>query len=107
MTEENKVALFEQQHLEAFKQLGELKKEQDRLAEIEKNVKSELEQAMIENDIVAIKNQYITISRVSASETTSIDLKKLEEKEPELYKDLLRDYPKVTTKKASIRFTVK
>ena len=97
--EDNNVTLFEQQHLAAFKQLSELKKEQDKLAQIEK--------AMDENNIVSIKNDYITISRIAASQTTSIDLKKLEEKEPQLYADLLKDYPKLTNKKASIRFLVK
>lgn len=105
--EDNNVTLFEQQHLAAFKQLSELKKEQDKLAQIEKDVKAELEKAMDKNNIVSIKNDYITISRIGASQTTSIDLKKLEEKEPQLYADLLKDYPKVTNKKASIRFLVK
>lgn len=105
--EENKVALFEEKHLAEFKKLSELKKEQDRLAEIEKDVKSTLEKAMEENDIVSIKNEYITISKVEASESVSIDLKALETKEPELYNDLLKDYPKKTFRKASLRFTVK
>lgn len=107
MEEKNQVALFEEKHLTEFKKLSDLKKEQDRLATIEKDVKSQLEKAMDENNIVSIKNEYITISRVEGSESTSIDLKKLEEKEPDLYKDLLKDYPKVTVKKPSIRFTVK
>ena len=107
MEQQNAVALFEQQHMEAFKQLSELKKEQNRLSKIEKDVKSELEAAMDANDIVSIKNDFISISRVAASETTTIDLDKLKEKEPELYADLLKDYPKTKTTKASIRFLVK
>lgn len=107
MEEKNEVALFEEQHLTEFKKLSDLKKEQDRLAAIEKDVKSQLEKAMDENNIVSIKNEYITISRVEGSESTTIDLKKLEEKEPDLYEDLLKDYSKVTVKKPSIRFTVK
>lgn len=104
---ENKVALFEQQHLEAFKQLSELKKEQNKLAKVEKDIKAQLEVAMDENDIVSIKNEYITISRVAASESITVDLDKLKDKEPQLYNDLLEDYPKVKTTKASVRFTVK
>ena len=107
MEEKNQVALFEEKYLATFKQLSDLKKEQDRLKAIETDVKSQLEKAMDENNIVSIKNEYISISRVEGSTKTEIDLDKLKEKEPELYNDLLKDYPKVSTRKPSIRFTVK
>jgi hypothetical protein len=101
------LTVFEKKYLESFKQLSELKKEQDRLAEIEKNVKAEIEKAMDDNDIVSVKNDYVTITRVAASESKSIDLKALQDREPKLYEDLIADYPKVTTKKAYIRIVVK
>lgn len=104
---ENNVVLFEKKCLESFKKLGDLKKEQDRLAEIEKSVRTEIEAAMDEYDVQSVKNEYVTISRTAASETTSVDLKALEEKEPDLYNELLEDYPKTTTRKASIRIVVK
>lgn len=53
------------------------------------------------------KNDIVTISYTSASETTSIDLKQLEEKEPELFKDLVKDYTKVTKRKASYSYRFK
>lgn len=93
--------------MESFKQLSELKKEQDRLAEIEKNVKAEIEKAMDDNDIVSVKNDYVSITRVAESTSTSIDLKALQDREPKLYEDLIADYPKVTNKKAYIRIAVK
>lgn len=101
------LTVFEKKYLESFKQLSELKKEQDRLAEIEKNVKAEIEKAMDDNDIVSVKNDYVTITRVAESTSTSIDLKALQDREPKLYKDLIADYPKVTNKKAYIRIAVK
>lgn len=101
------LTVFEKKYLESFKQLSELKKEQDRLAEIEKNVKAEIEKAMDDNDIVSGKNDYVTITRVAASESKSIDLKALQDREPKLYEDLIADYPKVTNKKAYIRIAVK
>lgn len=101
------LTVFEKKYLEQFKKLGELKKAQEELAEIEKNVKAEIEKAMDENDIVSVKNDYVTISRVAASESTSIDLKKLEVKENQLYNELLKDYPKVSTRKAYIKIVVK
>lgn len=81
------LTVFEKKYLESFKQLSELKKEQNRLAKIEADVKAE--------------------TRVAASESKSIDLKALETKEHDLYEELLADYPKVTTKKAYIRIVVK
>lgn len=101
------LTVFEKKYLESFKQLSELKKEQDRLAEIEKNVKAEIEKAMDDNDIVSVKNDYVTITRVAENTSTSIDLKALQDREPKLYEDLIADYPKVTNKKAYIRIAVK
>ena len=49
----------------------------------------------------------VTVSYTSASETTSIDLKQLEEKEPELFNDLVKDYSKVTKRKASYSYRFK
>ena len=101
------LTVFEKKYLESFKQLSELKKEQNRLAKIEADVKAEIEKAMDDNDIVSVKNDYVTITRVAASESKSIDLKALETKKHDLYEELLADYPKVTTKKAYIRIVVK
>ena len=53
------------------------------------------------------KNDFVTVSYTSASETTSIDLKQLEEKEPELFNDLVKDYSKVTKRKASYSYRFK
>lgn len=104
---DNNLILFENKALTYMKNLSELKKEQDRLAEIEKTARAELQKVMDEFGIVSFKNDYVTISLVKGSSTTSIDLKSLEKQEPELYADLLRDYPKETVKKDSIRILVK
>lgn len=101
------LTVFEKKYLESFKQLSELKKEQNRLAKIEADVKAEIEKAMDDNDIVSVKNDYVTITRVAESTSTSIDLKALQDREPKLYEDLIADYPKVTNKKAYIRIAVK
>lgn len=53
------------------------------------------------------KNDIVTVSYTSASETTTIDLKQVEEKEPELFKDLVKDYKKVTKRKASYSYRFK
>lgn len=44
-----------------------------------------------------------TVSSSKGSETVSVDLKALKEAEPDLYEDLVRDYPKKTVRKRSVR----
>lgn len=105
--EENSLVLFEQKYVDKFNELSDLKKQKELLEKIEKDVKEELERAMDEYGIKSVKTDKITISRVEESTSTSIDLKQLEKKEPELYSELLVDYPKVTTKKAYVKFLVK
>ena len=104
---DNNLVLFENKALAVMKNLSDLKKEQDRLAEIEKNFRTELQTVMDEFGIVQFKNDYVTISLVKGSTTVSIDLKTLEKEEPQLYADLLKDYPKETVKKDSVRILVK
>ena len=104
---DDKLVLFENKALAVMKNLSDLKKEQDRLAEIEKSARQRLQDAMNEYGITQFKNDYVTISVVKGSTITSIDLKELEKQEPQLYADLLKDYPKETVKKDSVRILVK
>ena len=104
-TEELQV--FDQQYLVVFQNLAEVTKQKKVLEDQEKKVKSQLETLMDEYGIKSLDNQYIKITRVAGSTSTTIDLKKLETEEPDLYNDLLVDYPKTTVKKASVRFNVK
>lgn len=104
---ENELALFESKALVFMKNLSNLKKEQDRLADMEKTARQNLQKAMEEYGIVQFKNEYVTISTVKGSTTVSLDVKALEKNEPKLYADLLKDYPKETVKKDSVRILVK
>ena len=101
------VQVFENQYLAVFQNLAEVTKQKKALEDQEKKVKSQLEKLMDEYGIKSLDNQFIKIIRVAGSSSTTIDLKKLEEQEPDLFKDLLTDYPKTTTRKASVRFDVK
>jgi phage regulator Rha-like protein len=107
MSNQTEVQVFENHYLQAFKQLSEITKTKKQLEEQEKKVKADLEKAMDEHEIKSIDNQFLKITRVAASSSTSIDLKTLEEKEPELHKELLEDYPKVTNRKSYLTFKVK
>lgn len=101
------VQAFENQYLSVFQNLAEVTKQKKALEDQEKKVKSQLEKLMDEYGIESLENQFIKIIRVAGSSSTTIDLKKLEEQEPDLFKDLLADYPKTTTRKATVRFDVK
>jgi hypothetical protein len=101
------VAKFENQHMAIMYEIAVRTKQEKELADINKKLKAELEAAMDEHNIKSIDNQYIKITRVEASSSTSIDLKTLLEKEPKLHGELLEDYPKVTKRKAHVKFTVK
>lgn len=103
----NEVVQFNQQYLAVFKSLSNITKQKKELEKQEKEIKEYLQEKMEEFGIDKIDNQYITITRVKASEKISIDLGKLEKKENTLYDELLRDYPKITKKKAYLVFKVK
>lgn len=101
------VAKFENQYLEVMRDISLMAKQEKELAQKTKQLKADLETAMDEHDIKSIDNEFLKITRVAASSSTSIDLKKLKEKEPNLHGELLEDYPKVTNRKAHVKFTVK
>lgn len=103
----NQVQVFENKYLAQMQQLQQLVNHKKELEKTEKQIKKELEQAMNEYNIKSIDNEYLKITRVEASETVSIDLAAMKKKEPELYEELIEDYPKVRKRSAYVRFTVK
>lgn len=107
MSENTQIQVFEKQHLQLFKKIADISKAKKQLEEQEAKVKQELEEAMNAYDIKSIDNQFIKITRVKESTSTTVDLKALKEKEPKLYDELLEDYPKTTSKKAYLTFKAK
>ena len=105
--DDNKVVLFEQQSLALMQQLSEQKHKKEQIEAADAEVRKKLQQAMDQYGIVSFKNELVTISNIPASETTTVDLKKLQEKEPECYQGLIEDYPKVTKKAGYVRILVK
>lgn len=104
---ENELVAFEQSQMAAFKALAEFKMAREKLDEQEKKLKEQLEKAMQDYGIKSFKNDFVTLSYVEASSSETIDLKAFEKNEPTLYSELLRDYKKVTNKKAYVRILVK
>lgn len=107
MTTENNLVEFEEQGIEAMKKIAEVSKEMKRLKVIEAENKKYLEDLMEDYDIKSIDNDFVKITYVEPTEATSVDIKLLEKKEPELHQELLEDYPKVTKRKGYARITAK
>lgn len=103
----NDVQAFENKYLSVMAGIAAMTKQEKELAEKNKKMKTELEAAMDEFEIKSIDNEFLKITRVSASTSKSLDIKKLQDKEPALYGELMEDYPKVTNKNAYIKITVK
>lgn len=103
----NELTEFEQQNLEVFKNLSQLSKLKKDLKKQEDSAKQALQDQMEKFGITSIDNDYIKITQVAGSESTSIDIKAMQKKEPELYDGLIEDYPKVTKRKPYLKFTVR
>lgn len=89
---------------ELLKELKSINDAKKRLADREKEAKEKLEKELTDE---GYKNDFVTISYSKPSESVSIDTSKLCELEPELYNELLRDYPKVSKRKASFSYRFK
>lgn len=103
----NELKAFENKYMTAMAELQRLTKAKKEMESVEKEIKADLEKAMDKHNIKSIDNDYLKITRVEAVSTFSIDLKKLQKQEPALYGELLEDYPKVTNRRAYLKFTVK
>lgn len=88
-----------------LQELQELDIQKKSIEEKATKIKETLEEKYLTTE--GYKNDYVTVSYTKASETTSIDLKQLEEKEPDLFNDLVKDYTKVTKRKASFSYRFK
>lgn len=84
-----------------IKELKDITNQINALTERQKFLKSEIEKEIGED---GYKDSELTISYKQPSETFSIDLKKLEENEPELFNELLNDYKKSVKRKASFSY---
>lgn len=104
---ENNIVLFEQKALAFFNRLAEYKLVREKMDAEEKKLKAAIEAAMTEYDIKSFKNDVVTITRIEPTESRTIDVKALEQKENGLYLELLADYPKVTKREGYIRIQVK
>lgn len=81
--------------------------EQKRMEAYANSIKEKIKDLMEEEGVKNVENDSVKCSIIPGSTTTTVDTLKLKKKEPELWEELLKDYPKETTRKASVRVTVK
>ena len=101
------LAEFEQQHLAEFRRLATITARLKDLKAQEDEMRSNLIGLMEKHGVSKIDNDYITVTYVGPSESVAIDTKELRAKDPALYDEILQNYNKRTTRKASIRFKLK
>ncbi len=104
---ENNLKVFEQDNLVVFKNLSELAKQKKAIEKQEKEAKKQIKTAMDKYGVESFKNDFVTISNVAGSSSTTIDIAKMQEKEPDLYENLMRDYPKTTTRSGYVKIVAK
>lgn len=106
---EEELSVFEQQYMSVMKNLSDMTKQKKKIEEQEKLIKANLGKVMDEYGIKSLDNQFLKIIRVAESKgKATVDLDKMQKEEPELFDELIKDYPKTAgAKKASIRFDVK
>lgn len=110
MTEENSLAVFQddqEKALALMQGICELAKSKKELEDQDKEMRQTLLDLCSEYDIQSIDNDFVKITKCKGSESITIDLKKMQDKEPDLYDELLNDYPKKTVRKEYIRITTK
>ncbi|MFV1235859.1 hypothetical protein, partial [Klebsiella pneumoniae] len=69
----NELITFENKYLQTFKNLADMTKQKKKIEADEKKLKGQLEKVMDEYGIKSIDNQFIKITRVKGSSSTSID----------------------------------
>ncbi|MYU49141.1 hypothetical protein FYL20_08800 [Lactobacillus salivarius] len=103
----NELTEFEQSNIALFKDLKLLDNSIKELQNKQKRYKDELVKQMEQYNVKSIDNDFVKVTYVGPTQSTSVDLKAFKEKEPEEYDMLLNDYPKVTNRKGYVRIKVK
>lgn len=74
--------------------------------EIEAEIKA-INEEILNNDDINLENDQIKVSIIPESSYKTLDMTKVKNKEPDLYKELLDIYPKEVSKKAYVKVKIK
>lgn len=101
--------MFEEKYMPTVQKYAEIVKQKKAFEEQEKKFKAELGKVMDDLGIKSMDCPFVKFTRVAAGkDKTTIDIDSLKDKEPELYDELIEDYPKTVKGKAAyVTFTAK
>lgn len=89
--------------LEVMKTIKTIAQQKEKLDEADKTARQQLADAMAKYGVKSFENSILKVTYIPASTKTTIDSKKLKDKNPAIY----REYSKTSTVKESVRITVK
>ena len=105
MSEQNTTLVpIEEKYMPVLLQIRDMEEEKRELEDKLKEVKKQIEVAMSEYNVTSLNTSFMNIIKTKDSETTSIDLKKLKDTEPDVYEKLLVKYPKTTKRSGCVQF---
>lgn len=97
----NEIQAFESKHMLLMANVAQHIQQEKLLKEQTTKLKEDLGKAMDEFGIKSIDNDLLKITRTAASTSKSLDTTRLKNEEPELFAELMTDYPKITNRSAS------
>lgn len=103
----NELQAFENKHMMLMANVAQHVQQEKLLKEQTSKLKEDLGKAMDEFGIKSIDNDLLKITRTAASSSKSLDTTKLKNNEPKLWAELMEDYPKVSSRSASVTIKVK
>lgn len=103
----NEIQAFESKHMLLMANVAQHIQQEKLLKEQTAKLKEDLGKAMDEFGIKSIDNDLLKITRTAASTSKSLDTTRLKNEEPELFAELMTDYPKITNRSASLTIKVK
>ncbi|MEC1377333.1 hypothetical protein P9D39_24210 [Heyndrickxia oleronia] len=103
----NEIQAFESKHMLLMANVAQHIQQEKLLKEQTTKLKEDLGKAMDEFGIKSIDNDLLKITRTAASTSKSLDTTRLKNEEPELFAELMTDYPKITNRSASLTIKVK
>lgn len=86
-----------------MKTIKTIAQQKEKLDEADKTARQQLADAMAKYGVKSFENSILKVTYIPASTKTTIDNKKLKDKNPAIY----REYSKTSTVKESVRITVK
>lgn len=98
---------FSDKYIATLQRYADLETTIKELEETKKKVRAEIQEAMEFYGVRSFENDFLKLTLVAPSVSTTIDTKALRISDPDTYDTLMEKYPKVTERKQSLRVTTR